>query len=228
MYNSHVTLLFRRKYTLPSTTILLKIGILVVSFIIGIGFFYVTNQADKQTKKQQIDKFLSYTINFILFIWAAKIIVHISIFIEDPFAVLAYPSDSKSVYIASVFIVAQIIYHKYRKDLKVNELVTTLIPVFLATSFLYEFLQLIKVGGNHTLPNFLVVTVLLLLYIGLQDKWLHERLASLIVVLYSVAHIVFNIVFGYTVVYEYMLHPLYFIIIIIGTLVLLLKKRITN
>lgn len=211
---------------MPSTTILLKIGILVVSFIIGLGFFYITNKADKQTRKQQIDKFLSYTINFILFIWAAKIIVHISIFIEDPFAVLAYPSDSKSVYIASVFIVGQVIYHKYRKDLHVNELVTTLIPVFLATSFLYEFLHLINVGNKHTLPNLLVVTFLLLLYIGLQDRMNHERLAAIIVILFSVTQIGFDIVFGYTVLYEYMLHPFYFIIIMIGTLFFLFKKRV--
>lgn len=210
---------------MPSTTILLKIGLLVASFIVGIGLFYIISKATKQIKKRQIDSVLSYVINFILFIWVAKVLVHISIFIEDPFAVLAYPSNSKAIYIASVFLLSQVIYHRYRKNLNIGELIGTIIPVFLATTFTYEFLHMIILESHHAFQNLLFATGLLLLYIVMQDKMAHQLLASIIIILYSVIHIMFYFAFGYTIVYGYMLHPVYFVSIIIFVIAMLIFKR---
>lgn len=196
---------------MPSTTAMIKIGILILSFIVGIGFFYFTNQASKQDKKQGLDQFISYMINFILFIWAGKILIHIKIFIQDPFAVLAYPSDSKAVYIATVLLILQIVYHKFRKQLSIIGLTSTMIPMFIASSFMYEFLQMVVMDRGQVFPNLLLMTMLLLLYLFIQDKLSTKQIALMMAVVYSGTHLVLYFVYGYTVIFGYMLHPIYFI-----------------
>ena len=197
------------------TTAFIKIGSLVFSLLIGIVFFYITNQSTKQEKKQQLDQFISYLINFILFIWAGKIIIHISIFFQDPFAVLAYASDSRSVYIATILLVLQLIYRKIRKQLSVSQLVNTMIPIFLATSFIYEFIALTIMNSKTALQNLILMTGLLVAYLFLQDKLRVGNVTKLIIFIYSITHIVFYFIGGYTIVFGYMLHPVYFMSILI-------------
>ncbi len=62
---------------MPSIPILLKLGILLFSLVIGIIFFYVIKTTNRNVKKKQVDQFLSYLINFILFIWAGKIVLQL-------------------------------------------------------------------------------------------------------------------------------------------------------
>jgi len=200
---------------LSSTTAFIKIGNLIFSFLIGIIFFYITNQSTKQEKKQQINQFMSYLINFILFIWAGKIIIHIQIFFQDPFAVLAYPSDSKSVYIATILLIIQLMYQKVCKQLSVSQLVNTFIPIFLATSFIYEFIALTMMNSKTALQNLLLITVLVLAYLFLHDKLKINYVTSLISFIYCVVHIVFYFIGDYTIVFGYMLHPIYFMSILL-------------
>lgn len=198
-----------------STTAFIKIGSLVFSFLIGIVFFYVTNQSKKQEKKQQLDQFMSYLINFILFIWAGKIILHIQIFFQDPFAVLAYPSDSRSVYIATILLIIQVIYQKIRKQLPVAKLVNTMIPIFVATGFVYEFIALTMMDSKTGLQNLILMTVLIVIYLSLQDKLRAGYITIITGIIYSITHIAFYFINGYTIVFGYMLHPVYFMSILL-------------
>ena len=200
---------------MPSTTVIIKLAILIFSFIIGIVFFYMTNKGSRLEKKQRLDQLLSYTINFILFIWTGKIIIHIKIFFQDPFAVLAYPSDSRAVYIATVFLIMQMVYHKIRKNLDVTLLVSTFIPVYLASSFMYEFLQMIVMDSSHALFNLLLMAALVLFYILIQNKLSEKQIAIGVISVYSLSHLAFTITLGYTTVFGYMLHPLYFMSIFV-------------
>lgn len=200
---------------MASTSAFIKIGSLVFSLIIGIIFFYVTNKSPKKEKKQQLDQFMSYLINFILFIWAGKIILHIQIFFQDPFAVLAYPSDSRSIYIATLLLIIQVIYRKIRKQLLIRPLVNTMVAVFLATSFVYEFIALMMMDSKTGLRNLILMTVLLVLYILLQEKMLTNTMTNVVIISYSVVHIIFYFITSYTLVFGYMLHPFYFVIILL-------------
>src|SRR5699024_7227882 len=85
---------------LISTTVLTFSLILIGSFIAGLLFTYITSIASKTTRKKQLDAIISIVINLIIYIWIGKILANISLFIEDPFAVLAYPSDGKALAIA--------------------------------------------------------------------------------------------------------------------------------
>src|SRR5690625_1193530 len=98
-----------------SDQLLTLIAIIVMIFIIGLMFFYLTRPLSHVEIKQQIEEVISLLINFVIFIWIGKIVFRFSIFIEDPLAILAYPSDSSAFYVASLLIVVNIVY-KDRKS----------------------------------------------------------------------------------------------------------------
>ena len=78
---------------LVSTTVLRFLLILVASYLFGLLFYYVLDREEKLHKKKRIDEIISLTIHIILCIWIGKIIVNFQVFMKDPFAILAYPSD---------------------------------------------------------------------------------------------------------------------------------------
>jgi len=199
----------------PSTTILMTIGILICSLIVGISFYYVINKSNRKEKKQQIDQFLSYAINFILFVWAGKVILQLPLFFQDPLAVLAYPSDSRSVYIATILLIIQITYHILRKQLHILTMIETTIPIFIATVFMHEFLQLMIEGNRYGIPNLILMTALLFLYLFLHDKQSIRSNTMGIITIFCFSHISFYIVYSYTTVFDYMLHPMYFLSIFV-------------
>lgn len=121
---------------------LIEVGILLVSFLFGILFFYFASSADKLKKKEQIDLISSQLINYVIFIWLGKIIFHFPLFIQDPFAVLAYPSSTEAFYIATILFVGTVAFQRYRGKLSLYSLLAVFPPVVIASSFLYEFIQM--------------------------------------------------------------------------------------
>src|SRR5690625_2410263 len=75
---------------MASAQVLTSIAIIVMSFIIGLMFFYLTSPLSHVERKQQIEEVISLLINFVIFIWIGKIVVRFSIFIEDPLAILIF------------------------------------------------------------------------------------------------------------------------------------------
>src|SRR5699024_10986539 len=103
-------------FKMASTTIMKSIGILIASFIFGMVLLYIVFTGTKEKRKQQLDIILSYTIQFVLYIWLGKIIASLDLFIQDPIAVLAYPGDSTAFYLATGFTLLHIfIQHKRGK-----------------------------------------------------------------------------------------------------------------
>lgn len=69
----------------PAATFkLMSIGIIIISFVVGLIFFYMISYLSKEQRKAQIEEIVSQLINFIIFIWIGKIILNFSIFIKDP------------------------------------------------------------------------------------------------------------------------------------------------
>src|SRR5690625_3925685 len=102
---------------MATAQVLMRVGVLVVSFIIGLIFFYVIHPDEKAIKKQQLEEVSSQLINFVIFIWIGKIISHIQLFVQDPLAVLAYPSDATAFYTATILFLLTISYRIYRKKI---------------------------------------------------------------------------------------------------------------
>src|SRR5690625_4463590 len=142
-----------------------SIGILILSFIIGGLFFYVTSEESKAIKKKQIETIFSLLINFIIYIWIGKIIQHFPLLLKDPLAILAYPSNSQSFYIATALIIVNLIYRIARHKEKINFIFQAFLPIFIASFFVYEFIELVIQGYSQNWISFIWMMAILLIYV---------------------------------------------------------------
>ncbi|WP_010095622.1 hypothetical protein [Ornithinibacillus scapharcae] len=94
---------------------LTAISIIALSFAIGFISFYLLSDLSIKQKRKHIEELISQLINFVIFIWLGKILLHLFIFISDPLSILAYPSDSKAFYFAIVSITLLLLYKSNRK-----------------------------------------------------------------------------------------------------------------
>lgn len=195
---------------MPSTTILLAVGIYVLSFIVGIVFFYVMSHDEKATKKKLIDDALSMLISFIIFVWIGKGIVHFQLLFKDPLAVLAYPSDSRMFYIATVLLFINYLYLYLRGKIDLVRLLQAVLPVLLAASFTYEFLEIIVYHYERNWLYFIALIVLLFIYIFWRQR--HD---FIIFIIWLVVQFLLASLFSYTLLFGYMLSAWYFMSLII-------------
>lgn len=196
-----------------STTALWKVGILLISFIAGLTFFYVIGQQHKQTKKQLIEEIMSLTINFIIFIWLGKIVLHFPKFIKDPFAILAYPSNAQAFYVATVLMAVQILYQKWKQKKPFQEVFHAFIPIFLASSFFYEFLQVVIEKNQANVTYLVLLFILLLFYMLGYGKVKIERMTQFISIalLISLSVLVF---INKITLFQYRLSAVYYVILL--------------
>src|SRR5690625_5226492 len=134
-----------------------------------IVFYFISNDP-KEEKKKRIEDVVSLSINFVIYMWIGKIILKLNIFFKDPLAVLAYPSTSHAIYIATLFIIINLLYRKYRHKERISSIVYAFIPIFLSASFLYEFLQIVVQQQPYNKIYLFLVTVLTLGYVLLYGK----------------------------------------------------------
>src|SRR5690625_2033417 len=117
---------------------LMFIGIIIISILAGLVFYLMTSNLSKEHKKAQLEEMFSQLVNFIIFIWIGKIILNFSIFIDDPLAILAYPSNSEAFYLAVLFSAILLFYKSWQKKFDVLQFITSFLPVFLMASFMYD------------------------------------------------------------------------------------------
>ncbi|MEI3612140.1 hypothetical protein [Pseudogracilibacillus sp. SO30301A] len=210
---------------MPSTTMMMSIGILVISFILGILFYLLITNEDKERKKKHAENILSLLINFILYIWIGKVVIHMNLFVQDPLAVLAYPSDSRAFYIASVLIMVNIYYLTTKKGLDARHLFNTFVPVFIATSFIFEFTQLVIYKHDNLLPILFLWMLLLIGYVFVYGKWAN----TLVNVIFATASLI--ILFILTLLkdtvtfFGYMISPFYFISLLILVFIIIVYSN---
>lgn len=206
---------------MPSLTILFSIGQYVISLLVGIGFYYInTQQIDKKAKKQAIDLVFTYIINFIIYIWLAKIIVFLPLFFTDPFAVLPYPSDSRMFYIASVFTLIHGFIAKKRNKLQGQIFIDAIIPIFFMSSFIYEFMDVVFNQYKQSWSTFILTSILLICYVFIKNIK-----PGLLVGIWAFIQCLFGFYFSYTTLFGYTLSAYYFIVILMITVIIMWIRR---
>lgn len=196
---------------MASLTVLKSVAILVLSIGVGFLYFYVMSPDSKEVKRKQIDDTLSMIVNFIIYIWIGKILTNISTFIEDPIAVLAYPSNSKSFYIATILIVIHILYKAKRKNYNVIKLLHQYIPIFLVATFMYEIIQWTVNGQKYNGLLLLFITIILVLF-TLKKKSNTKFVISLTFTL-LIGFLIISMFSSLMTLFGYMLAPWYFLIL---------------
>src|SRR5699024_8899318 len=147
-------------------------------------------------------------------IWIGKVLVHLPEFFSDPLAILAYPSNSNAFYVASGLGLINIIINVTRKKVDLSSYIKAFILIFIVASLLFEFIHYIQ---NRTINN-LTNLLLLILLVGIQlifNKQPIVKLNLIIAIIWSTVQLGLSLIYNYTTIFNYLIHPIYFVIIII-------------
>ncbi len=180
---------------------------------------------DKQQKKQQIEELTSQFVNLLIFIWLAKILLHASIFIEDPIAILAYPSDSSSFYLAIVATVLLLVIKFKRKQMDMLVFLDAFVHVFLVASFVYDFIQLIWNDNTYALGPLMLVAGLLLLFVFIRGRFPTATVILMIGVLWSFGLMVLAWTQAFVTVFGYMMEPWFTGIVLFVSITIFIYRK---
>lgn len=207
---------------MPSITVIKSIGIIVFSFIIGLLYYY--SQAHDRTRaKKNVEEATSIIINFVIYLWLGKIIVHLPKFIEDPLAILAYPSNSAAFYLASLFTLINLMINIRKNKHAFEEYLVSLVSIVLVSAFVYEF-SLIVQASSFEIYHFILLLGLILfdLFVKLDEV----SKSFYLVQIWASGQIILSFIQPFTTMFGYTVHSAYFIIILIGSFVLKQKKDV--
>ena len=208
---------------MPAVWVFMSIVILIISFIAGFIFFYVTSSLTNHVKKKQLEEITSLLIDFIILIWIGKLILNINVFISDPLAVLAYPSNSKAFYIAVLLLILHIGYQVKRHKFEIKTLLFSFVPVFLVASFVYEFIQIVWVGNTFTWCYLGLLMVLLIIYLIFHDRISSKRITFSLLTIWSLGQLILAMIMPFITVFGYMLSPWFMSLILIFCFILFIK-----
>lgn len=185
----------------------------------------MTDNQSRKSKKHNIDSVISIALNFIIYIWISKIVLHINIFIQDPFAILAYPSDRYAFYLALFLTSITMIYNVYKKKMNFDAAWKTFLPTLLAMFFMYEILQLVVENRTYYFMYIIFYMILLLLYILIENKWMKEMI---IVYTWFIMMLISWFMLDTIRIIKYLVHPIFIVGLLIMYTIMIIKKYYTN
>lgn len=181
--------------------------IIVISFALAFLAFYLMSNLTKEQRKQQITEITSQLINFMLFLWLAKILLNLPLFVQDPLAVLAYPSNSEAFYLAAFF-TGILVYIKAKQGkISGGRLAHTFLKIFLAASFVYEFIQMTWRGNPFSLPYLVVFGIVLALFHVLQGRMNPLNQISIVLAATAAGFFTINFMLPYLSIFGYIVEP---------------------
>ncbi|MGY0692705.1 hypothetical protein ACW2QC_07900 [Virgibacillus sp. FSP13] len=211
---------------------LMSIAIIVLSLIVGLVFYYVLNDVTKEQKMKQIEELASQLVNFVIFIWLGKIILHLPIFIKDPLAILAYPSSSHGFYLAVLLSGCVLFYKSKRGKINLLAFIASFLPVFLAGSFTYEFIQLIWNNNTYSFGYIVLLTVLMVSYLLIRAHITTGTLICLILIGWTTGILVLSFIQPFVTVFGYIMAPwfvgVFFVVSLFSLIILNRRKRERN
>lgn len=215
---------------MTSAWVFKKIALIVLSILMGLAFYYITSPSEKTVKKQQLEESLSLIINFVLFIWVGKILLNINIFITDPLAVLAYPSDANAFYVAVLFLLVNLVWKVNKNNFNIEIMLAPLMPIFLGSAFSYEFIDIVLNGNSLSWGHLTLLFISLIVYLMRYEKMSAGKLAAGIFALWSVGQIILTTQLPFTVLYGYMMDLWFLVLVFIISVISIIynKRKVTS
>lgn len=200
---------------MPTITKLMSISIIALSVIIGLVVFYLLSHEPKEQKRYYIEEIFSQIVNFIIFIWVAKVVLHLPLFITDPLAVLAYPSNSGSFYLA-VLGSALVLWYKYkRKQMDVLAFFDAFLFFFLSASLTYAFIQFAWNDEPYAFGYIVSAAILLVFYLIKQERLSRNARIMFLVTGWAIGMLVLNVVQPFVTVFGYIIAPWFVVLLLI-------------
>lgn len=209
-------------YLLGPLVIKSSLIIVLISFIIGTLFFYLTSPDERKTKKQNLTTITDFLLVYMVSIIGAKIVLHFDIFLKNPIVVLAFPSNSHAYYLASIVMVGYLFWLVKRKKLDIIGFFESFIRVALAAGFLSLFAQLVLTTDVVSIYQLGLYVILLVSWLGLQDKVSSNYLVLITMSAWGLVHAVITWLDA-TQLFGFFLAPWFYLLIGLTSVFLLLK-----
>lgn len=143
-------------WTLGPLIIRSDIVLTVISLLLGFLILYWLSPFSKKYQKELINEISSLGTMFIVFLLISKALINLDIFLNDPRAVIAYPSNSHTFYLAligiGVWVLWKLIFGKQTQHLR--DTTITWMYIFFTSLFLYQFFGFLS--GISSQPETLV------------------------------------------------------------------------
>ncbi|WNF38321.1 hypothetical protein RJD24_07820 [Bacillaceae bacterium IKA-2] len=204
---------------------LASIAIIVVSLLAGFLAFYLISDLSKMEKKKQIGELTSQLMNFVIFIWLGKILLNFSIFVRDPLAILAYPSNSSAFYLALFFSAVTIAIKSKREQLDVLSLGKSFIYVFLIGSFVYEFIQIVWNNDTYSVSSMILLAVLIIFFLFMRERVTTDLLLIIMVIGWTAGTLALAYIMPFTMVFGFTMAPWFLVLFLIVFLTLMMLKK---
>lgn len=183
----------------------LSVGMIILS--LGVGFFtyFFLSDLAREKKKTYVGELLEQLMNFVIYMWIGKILLNLSVFIQDPLSILAYPSNSTAFYLAFFASVLTITIKSKRQKIKIVPFLNAFIYVFLIASFVYEFLQIVWNDNTYSISYMGLLAVLIIVFIVIRDRIATDQFNLILVAGWTLGTLgvalsmPFAMVFGYTI-----------------------------
>lgn len=203
-----------------------SIGVIIISLAIGLITFYIYSSFSKEKKKKYTEELGSQLINFIIFIWISKILLNLSLFIEDPLAVLAYPGDSGAFNLAVLFTAMLIVYKFIRNQIDLLTFADGFTHVFLIALFFYEFFQIILGDGVYSLGYLILLSILLFVFVLGRGQVKTFILLITVLIGWTIGMFILSFMYPFVTVFGYLIEPWFIILFFIGCLpIIILSER---
>lgn len=200
--------------------------IIIIAISFGLAFlvFYLMSLLSKEQRKKGVSEVTSQLINFVLFLWLAKILLNLPLFVQDPLAVLAYPSNSEAFYLATLFTGGLLFYQSKKKKIAGALFAHSLVQVILAASFFYEFIQLVWRDNPFSLHYLIVFAVLLVLFYVLQGRMSPQNQISIVLGAAAAGFFAISFMLPYFSLFGYILKPWFLALLLAACFGLLIKE----
>lgn len=208
-----------------------EIGILIGSFIVGLLFFYVISPYSKDRKKYVMEQISSLLINMVIYVWISKILLNIDVFISDPLAILAYPSDSSAFYLASFVTALHVGWKVWRGKMQDIALLVAFVPIFLSASFTFEFIQMVWYQNSLSGIYLGLLMTLIIAFLLLQERVTGWKLSLGLMILWSLGQLVLSFILPFATVFEFIMAPWYLSILFLaflGLYIFLYRKSVLS
>ncbi|KEK11669.1 hypothetical protein EP18_10955 [Lysinibacillus sphaericus] len=207
------------------TSMQLSIGLVTISWILGFLSYYLISNISQTEKKIQLQELVSQFINFILFMVVGKVVLNFSIFIKNPLVILSYPSNSSALYIAVLLTTITIAYKEKRNHIDVLRLLDAFVHVFLFSSFVYEFIQIIFNNNTYSVGYFILLAVLMMIFLFIRDRVATDTAIVIMVVSWGVGILGLASIMPLIMVFGYTIEPLFLVLFILICIALYILKQ---
>jgi len=203
----------------------ISIAIIILSLTVGFLSFYLFSGLSNEKKKIDIEELGSQLVNFVIFMWIGKVLLNFSIFIKDPLAILAYPSNSYAFYLAVFVSAITITIKSKRQKNDIAPFFNAFTHVFLVASFVYEFTQIVWNNNTYSIRYLGLLTVLIILFVVLRGRIATDRLNTIMLVGWTLGTLGLAFIMPFTMVFGYTMAPWFLGLILMAYLTVAVYKK---